>query len=70
MGLQTVEKDGAVRGMFRSVREKIFEGNLPRLGIFVVQELEKLDIFIESEQEIEISSYYTYTILGNISIIE
>jgi len=51
MGLQTVEEDGTVRGMFRSVREKIFEGNLPRLGIFVVQELEKLDIFIESEQE-------------------
>jgi hypothetical protein len=51
MGLQTVEEDGAVRGMFRSVREKIFEGNLPRLGIVVVQELEKLDRFIESEQE-------------------
>ncbi len=50
MGLQTVEEDGAVRGMFRSVREKIFEGNLPRLGIVVVQELEKLDRFIESEQ--------------------
>ena len=51
MGLQTVEEDGAMRGMFRSVREKIFEGNLPRLGIVVVQELEKLDRFIESEQE-------------------
>ena len=43
MGLQTVEEDGAVRGIFRSVREKIFESNLPRLRIFIVQELEKLD---------------------------
>jgi hypothetical protein len=41
--LQTIEENRAVRGIFRGVREKIFESNLPRLGIFIVQELEKLD---------------------------
>lgn len=43
LGLQTVEEDGAVRGIFRGVREEIFEGNLPGLWILIVQKLEKLD---------------------------
>lgn len=43
LGLQTFEEDGAVRGIFGSVREEIFEGNLPGLRILIVQKLEKLD---------------------------
>ena len=43
LGLQTLEEDGAVRGILGSVREEIFEGNLPGLWILVVQKLEKLD---------------------------
>ena len=43
MGLQTVEEDGTVRGIFGRVWEKILESNLPRLGILIVQELEKLN---------------------------
>jgi hypothetical protein len=38
-----VKEDGAMRGIFRGVRKKIFEGDLPRLRVLVVQELEELD---------------------------
>jgi hypothetical protein len=40
--LQTVEEDGSVGCIFRSVREEIFESNLPRLRILIVQELKEL----------------------------
>lgn len=43
VGLQTVEEDASVRSIFRSVREEIFEGNLPRLWILIVQELKELE---------------------------
>lgn len=38
--LQTVKEDGSMRFIFPSVREKIFEGNLPHLWVLIVQELE------------------------------
>jgi hypothetical protein len=53
MGLQTVEEDGAVGGIFRGVREEILESNLPRLWIFIMQELEKLDLSLEEKEERE-----------------
>lgn len=43
VGLQTVEEDGSVRGIFRSVREKILEGDFPRLRVLIVQELKELE---------------------------
>jgi hypothetical protein len=37
--LQTFEEDSSMGLIFPSVREKIFEGNLPHLRILIVQEL-------------------------------
>lgn len=40
--LNTVEEDSSVGRIFQSVREEIFECDLPRLRILVVQELKEL----------------------------
>jgi hypothetical protein len=48
--LQVIKKDGAMWGIFRGVREDIFEGYLPRLWILIVQELEELELIVNGER--------------------
>jgi len=49
--LQTVEEDGSVWCIIRSVGKEIFESDLPRLRILIVQELEKLGWLLAWEGE-------------------
>jgi hypothetical protein len=51
--LQPIEEDGSMRGIFQSMREKIFEGNSPCLRILIVQELKELEWWLLAGREMK-----------------